>query len=964
MAANALHIDIEVFSEADLPRVGVHRYARDPSTRVLCIAWALGDAAVQVVDLHHGEALPQRLVDALADGRVEKWAHNAQFERAVLSQAWIDPGPASAWRCTMVGAMSLGLPGGLDDAARELGLQQRKDSAGKKLIRALCTPALGGPDAPANAPLWPYLLAYCRQDVEVERALHAAMADRLQRTLPPREWRLWAMDQAVNDRGWPVDLTFVAAAVRMADDNAARCEAEAKELSGVANTNSRPQLLRWLSEQGVDPLDLRAGTVAELLRRDDLPADVRRLLELRQELSATSVAKFEALQRATCDDGRLRGTLQFFGARTGRWSGRLFQPQNLPRGSLSHAEVPMARKLVQVGDLETVRACWPSVSGVLSSLVRPALRAPKGRKLVVADLASIESVMLAWAAGSEYLLQLFRDGRDPYKDFAARLFHIDYAAVSKAQRTLAKPATLGCFAADTLVLTDSGWLPIVKVQRHNRLWDGVEWVAHDGVVDQGVKLAIDLCGVRVTPDHPILCEDGTWKPAATLAANTHYLESAAALARSRLPATTSEPSRTVRDTAWFVTAAQNLARRLTTFAPGAQRVAALARAKYRRSATRSGRVFFRIGKCVEHGSTAIARWFRVAQTPRRPSIATTADAAFTSALNGRPTAGRSLPGSHNSPGTPIWRWSWIASTTPVRTARAIAAWLRERSKPETSAGCIGWSTRANAWYSRIFTNASRQRTSASHLSAGKFKPGTALTTSSAINRGAEVRTFDIANAGPRHRFTIWTEAGPLVAHNCGYGLGSTGLQAYAAAFGVTLSERDAQQQVALFRSAYPDIPRFWYALQDAAMSAIQDRTTRNVGRFAFDYSDGWLMLSLPSGRALAYPQAHIRQGRFGAEIAYTAREGKRLVIGTHPGKLTENIVQAIARDVLCHGIMLAERAGLTVVGHVHDEIVCEADEHDDTALPRLLQCMGSAPAWCSDAPIRAAGWEGEFYGKD
>ena len=263
------------------------------------------------------------------------------------------------------------------------------------------------------------------------------------RTLPEHEWDLWHLDQRINARGLPVDLTLVRQAMAVDARNRTRSTDAVRDRTGVANPNSRAQLLTWLRSQEITPADLTAGTVKDLLTDDDLPAPVREVLENRQQLAASSTAKYEALARATGTDRRIRGTLRFNGARTGRWSGQLFQPQNLARGNLSPLDVTTARALVREGDFELLDLLYDDHSKLLASLLRSTIVAPPGKQLVVADLSSIESVVLAWLAESSYLLDLFRNGRDPYIDFATRLFNIPYDQVTKKQRNLCKPATLG-----------------------------------------------------------------------------------------------------------------------------------------------------------------------------------------------------------------------------------------------------------------------------------------------------------------------------------------------------------------------------------------------------------------------------------------------------------------------------------------------------------------------------------------
>jgi DNA polymerase len=430
-----LLIDIETTGTHDLTKVGVYRYAMEGG--VLLFGYRLGGVS-DVIDLKRGAALPRAVDAALRDPTVTKWAHNASFERVMLERCLGVPCPPEQWRCTAVWARYLGLPASLAGLAAALRLESGKLADGKRLIRRFCI------DRDEPSPLdhdWDLFIEYCARDVALLQEVKAKLS---RYPMPAAEWALWALDQRINDRGLPVDVTFAHAAQRLAAAHTEERHRVAQGATGLANPNSRVQMMGWLERQGVPVEDLRAGTVADTLARPDLPYTVRAALECRVQTSATSLSKYDAFLAAACH-GRVRGSFQFYGAsRTGRWAGRLVQPHNLPRGSLRDgADIATARDTVMEGDLDLMRLLFDDVSGALSSLVRSIIAAPPGLALVVADYSSIESVMLAWSCGSEYLLDLFRQGRDPYKDFASVLFGVPYEQVTKAQRNLAKPAVLG-----------------------------------------------------------------------------------------------------------------------------------------------------------------------------------------------------------------------------------------------------------------------------------------------------------------------------------------------------------------------------------------------------------------------------------------------------------------------------------------------------------------------------------------
>ena len=263
-------------------------------------------------------------------------------------------------------------------------------------------------------------------------------------TMTANEWRVWRLDQRINHDGLPIDIDLVRSAIAIDTEHRMRLTARAVELMQIENPNSRNQIIEWLQGEDVELDTLRKADVSALLS-GELAPNVREAMEIRAELSKTSTKKYYTLTEATGDDGRLRGCFQFNGAaRTGRWAGRLFQPQNLPRGNIKPEHIDTARAVVATGDYDFAAALYPSVSDLLASCVRTVIAAPPGKQLVVADYASIETVMIAWAAECPALLDVFRTGRDAYKDMAARLFKIDYADVTKAQRAYAKPIVLGC----------------------------------------------------------------------------------------------------------------------------------------------------------------------------------------------------------------------------------------------------------------------------------------------------------------------------------------------------------------------------------------------------------------------------------------------------------------------------------------------------------------------------------------
>jgi DNA polymerase len=449
---DAVHVDVETASRVDLPKAGLSRYARDPSTFVRVIAYRLpGEAFTRSFDetVAGGpltrDNLPRDLVEALRDPAIPKWAHNCVFERTLLRHACGIEIPLESTRCTMVHAYSLALPGALGDLGAVLGLSedQAKLADGKKLIRLFCLPrkdgGFNGPDTHPDE--WEQFVAYCARDVDAEVEISRRLA---RFEMPEVEWHRWHLDQRINARGLPIDVDLVRAALDVDEEVRATLSSRMREITGVENPNSRAQLLAWLGTQGVETESLTKQAVRDLLTETQSDPVVE-LLRSRLALAKSSTTKYAAIERAVDADDRLRNTLAFMGAsRTWRWAGRILQPQNLPQGNIEPDVMPGAIELVKARDVSSIDAIFGDPSTVLSSLIRASIRAPEGRVLVAADYASIESIVLAWLAGCARLLDVFRGGLDVYKDFATELYGIPYAEVTKAQRKFAKPPTLGC----------------------------------------------------------------------------------------------------------------------------------------------------------------------------------------------------------------------------------------------------------------------------------------------------------------------------------------------------------------------------------------------------------------------------------------------------------------------------------------------------------------------------------------
>ena len=444
-------LDLETYSSASLPKCGVYRYCDAPDFEILLFSYAFDDEPVQTIDLASGETLPPEVISALEDPGIIKTAYNAQFERVCLSRylgRWLDP---HQWRCTMVMAAYLTLPGRLADAAVALGTTEKKMEEGKDLIRYFSVPCKptktnGGRtrNLPTDAPeKWAVYKQYNAQDVETERAIRKALE---KYPLPKQEWELYALDQQINDRGVRVDKKLVKNAIAVDAVFAQAACQRAKELTGLENPGSVNQLKAWLADQDMPMESLARKIVQEKAAQTD--GIVAELLNLRLELSKTSVKKYEAMARCVCRDGRVHGLLQFYGAnRTGRWAGRLVQAQNLPQNHLP--DLDLAREIVKTGDEELLDTLYASVPGTLSELIRTAFIPKDGCRFLVADFSAIEARVLAWLANEEWVLEEFRGKGKIYEATASRMFHIPQESIVKGSpnyeyRQKGKQATLSC----------------------------------------------------------------------------------------------------------------------------------------------------------------------------------------------------------------------------------------------------------------------------------------------------------------------------------------------------------------------------------------------------------------------------------------------------------------------------------------------------------------------------------------
>ncbi len=425
-----LSIDIETYSDIPLQKTGVYRYCESPNFEILLFGYSIDSGPVQVVDLACGEHIPKEVLAALEDDSVIKWAFNAAFERVCLSRylgyptgEYLDP---ESWHCSMVWAATMGLPLSLEGVGAVLGLEKQKLTEGKELIKYFCQPCLPTKangqrtrNRPFHAPdKWELFKRYNARDVEAEMGIQQKLS---KFPVLPQVWEEYDIDQEINDRGVRIDMELVEQAIQMDARSRQELTDAMKRMTALENPNSVQQMKQWLSDNGMETDSLGKKVVAELLKT--APPELAEVLTLRQQLAKSSVRKYQAMEKTVCSDNRARGMFMFYGAnRTGRFSGRNIQLQNLPQNHLP--DLAEARALVRSGDFDAVKLLYEDVPDTLSQLIRTAFIPRDGSQFLVADFSAIEARVIAWFAGETWRQEVFSTGGDIYCASASQMFKV------------------------------------------------------------------------------------------------------------------------------------------------------------------------------------------------------------------------------------------------------------------------------------------------------------------------------------------------------------------------------------------------------------------------------------------------------------------------------------------------------------------------------------------------------------
>ena len=908
-----LHIDLETYSSIDLAKSGLYKYVDSPDFEILLLAYAWDDDQVQVLDLT-GEppAELDSVIAAIENPDITKVAHNCAFERTCLRKYLGCSLLVNEWQDTMILAAMNGLPQSLDAAGAALQLQDQKLKEGTSLISYFCKPCKptisnGGRtrNLPCHAPeKWERFKTYCARDVEVEREIYRRLSV-VAAYVPDWERRVFELDSRINDRGVLIDLDFVNAA--MAVDRAFNDKhfAEMQQLTGLDNPGSVAQLKLWLESVGVSCDSLNKQTVADLIERTTDPT-IRRVLELRQQLGKTSIKKYETMRAAACHDWRVRGIMQYYGAgRTGRWAGRIVQPQNLPQNHLE--QIDIVRGIVRDRDLDTLETLYDNVPDTLSQLIRTALIAKPGHTFLVADYSAIEARVISYLAGEQWRMDVFANGGDIYCSSASAMFHVpvEKHGINGHLRQKGKIAELACIAEGQLVLTDFGLVPIEKITKNMKVWDGVEWVIHDGVVARGVKEVLTYGGLEATADHIVWAEvDGQTGPLRfgdAAACGAHIIQTGAGGYPIRVGGN-NQPRKTLERQLESLLRFDKMQRlRVNAVATSGQ--------PEKRKIQRLPKLFTTKSSANVAGSTIYSSQATLHKPARRE-------------LQKLRRPGNRIPVSKR------YRCVFVYDRNPGPAVERHGAGSHRRE-----------------W-------ALRTREPALGDAPGKLcEPAT-------VHK--KMRVYDIVNAGPRHRFTV----SGLLVHNCGYGGGVGALKAFGADK-MGLTDDEMQSIVAQWRAASPSIHQFWRETEKAVKHALRTPgrafTVQPCGvKYIRDRMA--LRCVLPSGRQLAYWAAHLDADGSIRFMGQNQTTRKWEQMETWGGKLVENIVQAFARDCLAVAMLRLDAAGFNIVFHVHDEVIVEAPE--GSRWEDVADIMGQPIDWAPGLLLRGDGYETKFYRKD
>ena len=812
-----LWLDYETRSSLNLKEVGLDRYAKADVTEVLMLAWAIDEGDVNLWLPCLGEPMPLLLAACFEDPNVQLCAWNYNFERDITEYKLGIHTDQKRWYDPSVMCANMSLPIGLARAGDALGIAGEKLEGGKALLKVFSMLTKQkkivlkkNPDAPAfyykdwntNPEQWEEFKSYCKQDVIAEREVHHA-AVALNCPITSGEMEAWLLDQRMNENGVWIDRPFVENAKKMAEDEANKIIDEMKAKTGLENPNSTTQLGEWLRTRKYPFKSLDADHIDEALKLSFLKPEVREILELKVKLGGSAYKKLEKILNLVGDDGRLRDQFVYHGAHTARWSGRGVQLQNLYKSDKEVSRfLNTYTRAIRMG--KKIYSANTNMA-LVASTIRSAFAAPPGSTLIAGDLAQIESRVLAALAGCQTMIDAYTSGLDLYKDIMSFLLEKPYKEITSGERANGKVIILGCFEENTLVLTNYGWKPIIDVGANDLVFDGLNFVAHGGVIAQGKKEVIPVCGVGVTPDHRFLSKG--WVEACRLQKNIQLEKQALSLGiGSWLSIDNTRFPQNICASAKDVTNASSSIK-LTWKGGELGHAYPVLIGGFGKNRTES----------TFAGPTSPEKLLTDLQTDTMPS-SPAPDLLF------EDTAGNDTQDGALKIDSTVSMTS--SATSRLSTDMKLLAWrLTELTMTDTMSEEISNSV-----------------------------PGEKISK-------IEVPTFDILNAGPNSRFMILTTSGPMIVHNCGFGMGWEKFIEYAATFGVTIDETTAKKYVNAFREKYKEIPAYWEALNNAVVKATDLNVCVYVKGVVVDgRNPKVLKIKLPSGRCIHYHNPTVEHG--------------------------------------------------------------------------------------------------------
>jgi hypothetical protein len=970
--------DFETRSKCDLKKSGAYKYSLDPSTQPTCLAFKIhGNPKVYFLPFESINKLWQDLdpkfrnlwMDLIRED-YEFSAHNSFFEKCIYDNILVarygwPKIPLRLRRCTAAKAAACAIPRNLEGAGDAMKLAIQKDKRGYSAVMATCKPTkqwtawkkyhadvAAGKKVrravidqeppmflePHHSPeVWQTLYTYCKIDVKTEELLDDSLPD-----LISAEQEVWFLNQKLNWRGLKMDIPTVQKIVRVLETESKKKleELDTLTMGLVSKPGATKSIIDFLSLEGVELPNLRKQTVDDHLKRNDLNNDMRRLLEIRKALSLTSTKKYYAFLARANDDERVRDILLYHGASTGRDTGTGIQPQNFPRPLIDQKEIEYVLDLLQVESDSTVskwlHCFYGEPATVFSALLRSMIIPTDGWTLFVADFSKIEVAVLWWLADNVSGLKALEDGKDPYRYQAAANTGRNYQDIAdpSPERDLGKAQVLGCFTGDTLVLTKNGWKKINTICLTDEVWDGVEWTPHQGLKYQGLKSTIFLFGVGVTPEHLVWSRQSWITAEAAPKEKRQFRKLVLGSADLPLSGIGSASVAALSRLKFNATVKPYLIKFLTIiFSTGKVSNATLVQKNRLITGKKSITLMPAIWgiKNIVQDFLIVCRQRLVdVLTPPIPISAITAEEEYRFVSNGVRTGEAFYSTSRPFQDGTIQSWIWTGKITKKDTSRAIF-----NSAPVRKI-CL---TVAKWWtFKTKFSN---------------LKP-----------------VFDIVNAGPRNRFTILTSQGPILVHNCGFGMGwSKFLQTAWDVYRLKLTDEQAQLAIKNYREANAAVPALWKSYESAAIAAVETGSLQVAGRCKFFVQNKFLWVELPSGRRLAYrePQIAWRESDYGTRKtlefwAVNSKTKKWSLERTWGGTLTENIVQAAARDLMMYGIVRLEKAGYRALLTVHDEAICER-KSGEGSIHEFIHIFCQKPEWAEGLPLTAKGWTGNRYRK-